>query len=504
MRRLGLLALGLFGLWPALAFAAVDLVLNVSDAPDPVAAGGVVTYTVRVSNNGADPASGVSVTHSVPANTKYAGFAGAGVSCSGMAVDASGPGTLTCSYPDLAGLENGANYTVQLLTTTQGTITFGSVVAANEPDADPANNTKNEQTTVGAGANVALLKTPPTGNAQAGANFSWTLAVSNAGPDAATALRVSDPIPTGFNVTGSLPAGCSISGSTVTCDIAGPIASGATHNIGSITGVISAASSSTVTNIASVALQPGAPVNTPQDPDTSDNTAISNIAIDAGSDIKISKSRSVPGNFLVGDSFSFVLKPSYSGDAPHDITVIDSIPSNYTVGTVATPQSGWDCNVVGQVVTCTKPGGGSAGYNQPLGDITIPVTVATAGSATNTATISALGPDDPNPGNNSANDGGVSLLDPTVDLGVAKTGPVPPLVVANVPFNFEMRASNAGTTGFYGDIVLTDTLPAGMTVTAYGLNGWSCLPAAPTTGPITCTHTYTSASPLACWRQRSP
>ncbi|MDP2246913.1 MAG: hypothetical protein Q8J65_02185, partial [Nitrosomonadales bacterium] len=457
-----------------------------------------VTYTVVVANNGDDPASDVVSVHSIPATTNYLGFSGAGISCTGMAVNDPGAGVVTCTHPNLASNAE-STLTIQLRTTVQGSIVFGATASFDGVDADAANNTDDEQTTVNTGANVSISKTPAAGSAAAGSSFSWALTVDNAGPSPATNLRVQDPIPTGFSVT-SLPAGCSNNAGTIICDIAGPIASGDSLVLGNITGVISAASGSTVTNAATVGLSPSATVADAGDPDISDNTATSNITIAPGSDLRITKSRSVAGNFLVGASFNFVLVPSYTGDSPSNITVTDSIPSNYTIGAVASPQNGWTCGVAGQVVTCTRPSGGVAGLNQALGNITIPVTVASTGSnVTNTANISAASPTDPTPGNNTATDGGVNLLDPTVDLGVSKVGPSPALVVAGVPFNFNISASNTGTTGFFGDIVLTDNLPAGMTVTAYTLNGWSCSPAAPVAGPaaITCERTYTSGSPLA-------
>src|SRR5690606_12104341 len=149
--------------------------------------------------------------------------------------------------------------------------------------------------------NVSINKTPAAGTVSAGAPFVWTLEVGNAGPHPATALRVEDPVPSGFNVT-SMPAGCVNNVGTIVCDIDGPIAPGATHLIGNIAGVISAAGGSTVPNTATVDLAPGATVLDPADPDSADNTAISNISVTSGSDLPIAKTRSIAGNFTVGDS----------------------------------------------------------------------------------------------------------------------------------------------------------------------------------------------------------
>ncbi|MDP3131113.1 MAG: hypothetical protein Q8N15_07275, partial [Bacillota bacterium] len=123
-------------------------------------------------------------------------------------------------------------------------------------------------------------------------------------------------------------------------------------------------------------------------------------------------------------------------------------------------------------------------------------TVATPGTVTNSATIRAI-TTDPVPGNNTSTDGGVTLLEPTVDLGVSKVGPTPGLVVSGVPFNYTLSASNTGNSPYFGVITLTDNLPAGLTYNGATGSGWTC-PAGPIAGPtvILCTYTYTSSTPL--------
>ena len=72
-------------------------------------------------------------------------------------------------------------------------------------------------------------------------------------------------------------------------------------------------------------------------------------------------------------------------------------------------------------------------------------------------------------------------------------------MLEDVPFNFTISTTNIGNQPFTGTVVMTDSLPAGLRVDAYTLNGWSCSPAVPVTGPapITCTRDYSDASPLA-------
>ena len=490
---------GLVAAAPATATAQnPDLVLNVTNSPDPVPATGIETYTIVVTNNSLTAATGNSYTMTVPATASYAGFtAGGGASCSGMTVGQAGPGTVTCSFPDLA-FSATVTWTVKLRLNSAGTTNITQSVSSALVDATPADNTVITPTTVTNGADlVATLAGAAT--AAAGSTYSYTLSVKNQGPDPATYVRVQLPIPTGFAQQGSLPAGCSSAAGTITCDIAGSIASGATTVVGTISGKIIAASSSTVTATMSVLLQPSAPALTPQDPDNSNNTSIVSTSVTAGSDIYITKTRSVAAPYFVGGAFNFVLNPQYDGDPPASLTVTDVVPGNYTVGAVAASQNGWTCGVVGQTVTCTKPAGGVAGLAQSLGTITIPVTVNSAGaSVTNTVTIAAVSPTDVNPANNTATDGAVALLTPSADLSLSKTGPNPALAVIGVPFNYTVAVSNNGPSVFYGQVVVTDNLPNGLTLNSFTGAGWSCS-ALPALGPaaVTCTRTYTSGAPLA-------
>ena len=484
---------------PSQAAAQVDLVLNVTDTPDPVPATGTVTYAVRVNNVGASLATGVSYVMTVPSGAVYRGFsAGSGASCSGMAVNAAGPGTVTCSHPSIAAADSGT-FSLQLRLNTQGSTVVPSTVSSAQVDADTDDNSVSNQTTVSSGADFGVTLTAPATLAS-GTTFSYALAVTNAGPDPASLVRIAFPVPAGFTQSGGLPSGCSLSAGTITCNVSGPIASGATFTVGSIPGKVTAGSGSTVTGTATIALQPGAPLSTPQDPNTANNTAVSNITVTAGSDLRLTKTRSVGGPYFVGGTFNFVLTAAYDGDAPSTLTLRDTMPANYTVGAVAASQNGWTCSVSGQVVTCTRPSGGTAGANQSLGSVTIPVTIASAGSGiVNTARISAASPTDPDPSNNVATDGGATLLLPTADLAIAKTGPNPALAVIGVPFNWTLTASNAGPSLFTGTLIVADTIPAGINITQITQTGWTCDQTAPVSGPttLTCSRIYTGGSPLA-------
>ena len=468
--------------------SAQDLLVNISDAgSDPTPAGGTISYSVAVSNNDFVTSSPVTtLTLTVDAGTTFIGATGTITGCT--PVPAVGPATVTCDVPVLAA---GASVSLvaEVLTTTSGTYDFGASVPVLPGDSDPDNNSLTEPTTVTAGADMSLALSGPA-TSPAGSVITYSFEATNNGPDPAANVLLRFPIPTGIgNVVP--PPGCVLSGSVYSCTIAGPIAVGATVSL-DFQGQISAASGS---NIAAVGSVGG---GTPADPIAINNGATLNTAVTAGSDLSIAKARSPSGTLLVGDAVTFTVTPTYTGDSPSGIVVRDTIPANYAFDLADVTAPGWICTVTGQILECTRTTGSGPGANVPLGPITIDTTIVSSGSPTNTAEISASGPPDPIPGNNTASDGGATILDPTIDLQANKSGPVPPLVVVGNSYTFSISTSNIGNSPFFGTIEMTDTLPAGLEVTSYGLNGWDCSPAVTVVGPasILCTRDYTAADPL--------
>ena len=256
---------------------------------------------------------------------------------------------------------------------------------------------------------------------------------------------------------------------------------------------MAAAGGSSITNYAT-SLGGSAP--DPQDPIVDNNSAGFVTLISGGTDLFITKDRSPGGVLLVGDAVTFTLNPRYTGDSPNGIEVVDSIPANYAIDSVVAP--GWTCTVTGQDVDCLRTSGTGAGANVSLGPITINTTIVSAGSPTNSTTISAAGPTDANPANNTATDGGATINVPTVDHSANKSGPNPALVVVGNSYTFNISSTNVGNTGFVGTLRMTDSLPAGLEVTGYTLNGWTCLPAVTVVGPadIVCERIYTVGAPL--------
>jgi uncharacterized repeat protein (TIGR01451 family) len=439
----------------------VDWVLNASDAGfDPTVAGGPISYSLNVTNGGFGPADASATTLSLTilAGATFTGASGTITGCT--PTPSVGPSTVICNVPALAPLA-AATLVANVLTSTSGSVSFGASVP-KAGDSNTGNIAIVEGTPVTAGADISLSLTAPV-TAAAGSTVAYSFAATNNGPDPATNVVLQFPVPTGI-ANATPPSGCTLAGVTYSCTIAGPIAVGGSVTL-EFSGQVSAASGSTITGVGNVS------GGTPPDPIALNNGATRNTSITAGSDLSIAKSRSPSGTLLMGDAVIFNLVSRYTGGSPSGIVVSDTIPANYSISGFTAP--GWICTVTGQLVECTKTTGSGPGANVALGPISDATTVVLSGTPTNAATISSAGPIDPVPGNNTATDGGSTIADPTIDLRANKSGPVPPLVVVGNSYSFAISTSNIGNAAFVGTVEMVDTIPAGLQVTSYGLNGWA-------------------------------
>jgi uncharacterized repeat protein (TIGR01451 family) len=125
-----------------------DLSITNSGSPNPVVSGNRLTYTVSVTNNGSQAATGVTVTDPLPASLHFNSVSSTQGSCT-RSTSKSAPkdGTVTCS---LGGLANGASasITIVVTTTTPGMLTNTATVGGNETDPNPLNNSASATTTV--------------------------------------------------------------------------------------------------------------------------------------------------------------------------------------------------------------------------------------------------------------------------------------------------------------------------------------------------------------------
>jgi uncharacterized repeat protein (TIGR01451 family) len=121
-----------------------DVSLTKSGSPDPVTAGGSVTYTIKAHNAGPNPASGVTVADSLPSGLTL-------VSASTTKGTCSGTTTVTCNIGTLdAGAANDVTVTIVATAGWAAVPSVSNTATASSSTADPStsNNQASAQTTV--------------------------------------------------------------------------------------------------------------------------------------------------------------------------------------------------------------------------------------------------------------------------------------------------------------------------------------------------------------------
>jgi len=235
-----------------------DLSVTKTDSPDPVNAGGEVTYTVTVTNEGLTDATGVTLTDTLPSTTTFVSASASQGSCAHSA------GTVTCN---VGSLDQGASATATIVarTTSAGTITNTASVSSNEGDRDPSDNSASATTTVNAVADLSISLTDAPDPVHVGQSLVYTIVVTNGGPSAATGVGVSQSLPknTGNASVTTTQGTCSIRKQVVTCSLGSVGVGGAV----TIKVTVKPTKKGTLTSTASVTAA------SPADPNAANNSA---------------------------------------------------------------------------------------------------------------------------------------------------------------------------------------------------------------------------------------
>ena len=452
---------------PVLAWAADPQISSFNDTPDPVPAGGLYDYVVRVDNNAADAATGVQLTLSVPAGATFVSASPAAANCSATSAT-----TVQCNLGTVGALGNDPrDVTLRWRATGPGptAITADAQITGSN-DSNPGNNAQSQTTSVISGANLALAKTSSPNPVVGGSNLSYTLTASNSGPNASGDIVITDNLPPSVSFVSASGSGwtCSHSAGVVTCTRPGPHTVGAAIPALTVVGTVNA-SGGTVTNSATVAPAVGGIA----DPDNSNNTAVANTTVLPGADVRVDqKSVSTPLPAVAGSNVSFLIQPRNGGPAPaSNVVVSDPLPAGFTFVSASGPN--WTCSVSAGTVSCSRAtlAGGATD------DITIVATappnasVAPAGQTfTNSAAISASSTD-PNPGNNSASVQ-VPVLRDGADLRIAKSK-TPNPVAQGANMTSTIVVTNNGPRTATGALRVVELLNGESFISASG-SGWVC------------------------------
>ena len=168
---------------------AADLAITKLGSPSPVSAGGLLTYTLDLTNLGPADAQNVSLTDPLPPPLSDGAYS----------LDNGGTWQPWTGSLALGTLPAGDHRQILLRGTvaqgTSGTLTNTATVASDTPDPRPENNESTALTPVDTAADLAVLKQVQPARVHPGETLTYTLQVTNAGPSAAQDVVLQDPLP---------------------------------------------------------------------------------------------------------------------------------------------------------------------------------------------------------------------------------------------------------------------------------------------------------------------
>jgi uncharacterized repeat protein (TIGR01451 family) len=315
-----------------------NLSITKTDGLSTVYRGGPVSYSIVVTNNGTYPVTGA-VTDNVPATVTGVTWNCAATAPSFCAA-ASGSGN---NINTSATLEAGASatYTVTgtLSATASGTLTNTANVAVPSwlTDSNPANNTASDSDTIDLSADLGITKTDGLANVTPGSAVTYSIVVSNAGPDTSNGSIVTDTVPasiTGVTWTCGAPTGgatcgtASGSGNAISTTANLPSGSSVTYTV---LGTLSSTATGTLSNSATV-ITPASGVSDPTDlgrTGAGNNSATDNTTISPMPIVNLIKSVSPGGNQSPGTDLAYTINFSNTGSlAASNFVITDPIPAS--------------------------------------------------------------------------------------------------------------------------------------------------------------------------------
>jgi len=401
----------------------------------------IITFTVLVTNEGPDDATGVAVADTLPEGLVYEGS----TTSQGAYDDASG-------LWSLGALPAGETATLEIEALVQLNVEQGDtavntayVVAVDQEDPDPADNSDSAVLTQQS-SDLALSMGVAPPDPDEGGSVVFTLVLrNNGGPSDATNVRVSDLLPAGLEFASwEATAGAydPIAGdwhvALVAVDVADTLILNATPAAGT--------AGETLVNNAAIA-----EVDQP-DPDGTNNEASASVDV-RGTDLSVTKVVDDPAP-TVGDTIVYTLTVDNLGlIAAAGVAVSDPLPAGLDFVSAAASTGAYDSGS-GQWTI----GGLTAGSGATL-DLSAVVAAGTIGETIhNTAAVTADAPGDTNQVNDEAT---ASLVVQGADLALAKS------VNISAPNEgetilFTLSVSNLGPDAAAG-VEVQDLLPSGLT-----------------------------------------
>lgn len=402
--------------------------------------GTTVTYTIRVTNYMAIPATGLQVTDNLPAGVTFVSANPAVYdNVTGLWNIGSLPSDSTTTLDITVSIDPG--------TAGSSIVNTASITALDQPDPNPGNNTDTASIFVLA-VDISLTKTVSNANPSVGQQVTYTIRLQNNLLTSATNVQVTDLLPGGVTFVSAAPDLGSYDPGTGIWSISS-IPFGATVDLDILVTVDISAIGSTVTNNAAITALDQT------DPDLLNNADSVDIIVPlAEAELAITKTVSNPTP-NEGQLVDYTIRVTNNGPSQASgVEVWDGLPLGVTLVSQNASQGIYDSGT-GLWSIGTMPNGAAAQLN-----ITVSVDSGTAGQTiTNGADITASSLNDPNLTNNSAS---VDIHVPGTDLELLKT------VSDSTPNEgdtivYSLTLINHGPDDAPASVQVSDVLPLGVT-----------------------------------------
>ncbi len=474
---------------------------SVTPATGTAVPGATVTYTITVSNAGPADESGATVSDTFPSGFTVSSVAGtatanlSGTLPTGFTQAGSGnihdtavslPAGSSITYvvsgtisSSAAGqLSNTATVTASLSGPPDSGVAKGTNTATDLNNLTPKGDLQITKSDNDGGSSVGSK----TGTAFPGSAITYTIVASNAGPSDVTGATISDAFPAGFTVssvtgTGTANAsGFTTTGAANINDTSVNMPAGSSIKYVVVGKISSSLPAGSLTNTATITAPSGFTDTDPNASSNSTSAAVTDTLVPTA-DLQVTKTDSAGGrssgtigNTPPGSTITYTITVTNAG--PSDVTgasISDTFPTNgLTVSSVAgsgtNNASGFTQSETVSPTTPVISGISDTSVYMPAGSsitylVVGNISLSATGTISNTATVAApSGVNDPNLGNNSATDTDtLTKADLVVSMSGQKTA------VTGHDVIYQINVTNYGP-GTAQQVVVTDTLPAGMTL----------------------------------------
>src|SRR5580698_7614353 len=390
------------------AATSANIVVTMTAAPNPVQAGNQLTYTIVVKNNGPAPATAVTFTDAIPANTTFSSLAQTGTTWSC-------PAPVTAVSCTIASLPSGATTTFTLIVTVTAGTASGTVItntastSTSTPDPNPSSNSSTVNVTVASAGqyDLSVTSSASPNPVTAGNNITFLLNFANNGPNSVSNVTFGDTVPANTTfVSLALPAGATCptlpavggTGAISCCPGTGGVCSGAAIPSGTtaqlplvVKVIASTASGTVISNTANIG-----PTTNDLNVANNTSTATTIVASPSQADVAIVKT-AAPQPVDQGATLTYTLQVTNNGPAvAQNVNVSDPLPSQVSFVSVSTTQG--TCSQSAGTVSCSL-GSVSVGGLVTITISTTAVTFSSSSLVVNTASVGSS-TSDPNMSNN--------------------------------------------------------------------------------------------------------